>query len=255
MNMLRKYLLITSLSILFVTTYSQIPGQPGPIVGFPGGTVPANLDLPKFDLDFQGGTPTLLIVHINEALRKQQQNVNVIIPTEYDSVGIPPMKLKSVNVQQVFEALTRTSQKRVTVATGVVDYGAAGIPTRRTSYSEQFSSYSFQAVPPISTNSIWYFVVTEPSKIEEVKTCQFYQLGPYLQQGLNVNDITTAIKAGYKMLGESAAPELNFHEETSLLIAVGPESKLKLIDQVLSQLSKAKPAGPEKSEKPEKPKS
>jgi hypothetical protein len=56
-----------------------------------------------------------------------------------------------------------------------------------------------------------------------------------------VDDITTAVRTGWNMLGETNAPELNFHEDTKLLIAVGPLDKLQLIDEVLSELKKALP--------------
>jgi hypothetical protein len=204
-------------------------------------------ELPKFDLNFPGGKPEQLIERINDALKDSP--VNVIIPTEYDNIQIPPMKLKNVNVQQVFEALGRASQKSVNYPTGFQAYGPPLQFPGQTIQSFT-TSYMFQATPPIQTNSVWYFVVQKPPQTEEQTVCRFYQLGPYLEQGLNINDITTAIKAGYKMLGEPAPPELNFHKETQLLIAVGPSSKLKLIDEALSQLTKAKAPAAEKTEKP-----
>jgi hypothetical protein len=55
--------------------------------------------------------------------------------------------------------------------------------------------------------------------------------------------VTTAVQAGWKMLGEKETPQLNFHEETKLLIAVGEPTKLELIDSVLAELGKALPPG------------
>ena len=40
-----------------------------------------------------------------------------------------------------------------------------------------------------------------------------------------MDDITTAIETGYKMLGEPA-PVINFHKDTKLLIAVGELARL-----------------------------
>jgi hypothetical protein len=202
-------------------------------------------DLPKFNLDFPGGPPQMLVQLINQELKKSP--VNVIIPEEAKKVVIPPMKLKDVTVQQVFQALMGQSRR----GEDRTVYSGDGRILRQ----EYSTSYFFQAVSPITTNTIWTLKVSEPPpKVEEPKVCRFYQLSPFLDQGLSVNDITTAIKAGYKMLGESNAPDLNFHEETRLLIAVGPESKLKLIDQVLTQLPKPKTepskTDPQKAEKP-----
>ena len=43
------------------------------------------------------------------------------------------------------------------------------------------------------------------------------------------------------MLGEKTPPTMSFHKETKLLIAVGDQGKLQLIDTVLEQLSKGIP--------------
>jgi hypothetical protein len=60
---------------------------------------------------------------------------------------------------------------------------------------------------------------------------------PYLgPSSYTVEDITTAIQTGWKMLGETNMPNVSFHKDTKLLIAFGEEEKLKLIDDVLSQL-------------------
>jgi len=75
-----------------------------------------------------------------------------------------------------------------------------------------------------------------------------------------VDDITTAIKTGWEMMGlsgaggfgggggsggggrESAQPKISFHKDTKLLIAVGEPSKLETIDAVLKALQTAKDA-------------
>jgi hypothetical protein len=70
--------------------------------------------------------------------------------------------------------------------------------------------------------------------------CRFFQLGPYLQAGVKVEDITTAIETAWKMLGENTAPKIKFHQDTKLLIAVGQVERLMVIDEVLEKL----PGGP-----------
>jgi hypothetical protein len=74
------------------------------------------------------------------------------------------------------------------------------------------------------------------------KACRFYLLSPYLERGLTVDDITTAIQTGWKMLGDSSTtPSISFHKETKLLIAVGEPGKLEVIDAVLRALESPKP--------------
>jgi hypothetical protein len=69
-----------------------------------------------------------------------------------------------------------------------------------------------------------------------VQICRFYALGPYLDWGLSIDDITTAIKTGAKMLGDTNEPTISFHKDTRLLIAVGEPGKLDIIDSVLKAL-------------------
>jgi hypothetical protein len=93
------------------------------------------------------------------------------------------------------------------------------------------------------------------------KVCRFYSLAPYLDRHITVDDITTAIETGWKMLGDSAPANISFHKDTKLLIAVGEPSKLETIDAVLKALAVAGEPGaasaapsPAPAEKP-KPKS
>ena len=89
------------------------------------------------------------------------------------------------------------------------------------------------------------------------KVCRFYSLASYLERHLTVDDITTAIETGWKMLGENPLPKISFHKDTKLLIAVGEPAKLETIDAVLRALesskgtaSVAEPAVPNHVEKP-----
>lgn len=224
--MIRKILAI-ALALVFAGGVSAQIAKPGidPATGLPLGVEPPAL--PIFNLNFPGGSPELFIEYINEELRNIAP-LNAIIPKEYADIQVPPMKLIDVNVQQVFEALGSATSK--------LEHWTDQNNRIQTSSS----SFTFQTAKPVTKNSIWYLLVQKPNPREEPKMCRYYQLAPYLESGLDVNDITTAIKAGYKMLGETNAPELNFHKETQLLIAVAPQSKLMLIDDVLRNLAGSK---------------
>lgn len=203
-----------------------MPAAIDPLTGLP---IPQP-ELPKFNLDFPGGTPDTFVEYINEEI-KTKAPLNAIVPHEYREIMVPAMKLKSVNVEQVFEALGKATAKTEQWV-------------GQNNVIQQFnSSFTFETKQPVTTNSIWYLVVKRPDPSpdprDKVLSVRYYQLAPYLEQGLDVNDITTAIKAGYKMLGETNPPELNFHKETQLLIAVAPYSKLTMIEEVLRNLPKA----------------
>ena len=105
----------------------------------------------------------------------------------------------------------------------------------------------------ITDDTIWYFYVEKPALppvSDSAKVCRFYALDPFLALGYTVDDITTAIKTGWDMMGlsagkdvspESAEPSLSFHKDTKLLIAVGEPSKLETVDAVLKALREAMP--------------
>jgi len=100
------------------------------------------------------------------------------------------------------------------------------------------STYGFSTQGKPSDDSIWYFYsyASPPPPSPPAKVCRFYSLANYVDQGLSVDDITTAIETGWKMLGETSPPTISFHKDTKLLIAVGDPSKLETIDAVLKAL-------------------
>jgi hypothetical protein len=198
--------------------------------------------LPTFDLDFPGGTPADLVAAIQKASGKP---LNAIIPDRYAQEHLPAMKMKEVNTAKLFEALLSSSREKVPIITDIYRDG------RSPSFTYETRSYGFRTQGTPREDSIWYFQVDEtktPPFLEEsepgpTNICRFYQLERYLQMDYKVEDITTAITTGWKMLGVKPVPTLSFHKETQLLIAVGPSDSLKLVDQLLSQLTTARGPG------------
>jgi hypothetical protein len=189
----------------------------------------ANTDAPaltKFNLDFPGGTPAQLVKAIEKAMDKP---LNVIIPEEDADVQLPPLKMSNVDVAQLFQALGAASKKVVSMLNQ--QFGG---------YSQQQTGYGFEMPSGKPTDdSVWYFYVLKPSLppvFSTEKICQFFSLAPYLDRGLTVDDIITAIQTGWKMAGVTSPPELNYHKETKLLIAFGGPNELQTIQQVLQTL-------------------
>ena len=198
-------------------------------------------NLTKFDLDFPGGAPKGLVAAIEKATKKP---LNAIIPTEDADLQMPPLKMNDVDVVQLFQALGAASLKQETRNTSM-NYNF-GTPSY--SYTTVNTGYSFKTEGQISDDSIWYFHVVNPPQPQitpptPAKACRFYQLRPYMDGGLTVDDITTAIQTGWKMMGDTSPPEISFHKETKLLIAVGAPDKLEIIDDVLKALQ-AEPQNP-----------
>ncbi|HTY88251.1 MAG TPA: hypothetical protein VMB80_12360 [Candidatus Acidoferrum sp.] len=163
---------------------------------------PETPPLTRFNLDFPGGTPGELLTAIQKEIGKP---LNAIVYNEYAGAVIPPLKLKNVDVVQLFQALRNSGNA----------FCSAG--DRNGIQCE---------------NSIWVYGGSRP----QTKACRFYSLAPYLDRGLKVDDITTAVETGWKMMGVTNTPAISFHKETKLLIAVGEPGKLETIDAVLMAL-------------------
>ena len=196
--------------------------------------------LTKFNLDFPGGAPKELVAAIQKATGKP---LNAIIPDEHANIKLPPLKMTGVDVPQLFQALQLASAKVIAYVTGNSFGGFGGGGGQNQSYQQMNTSYGFRTSGTPTDDSIWYFYADKPNlpTLEPVKTSRFYALTPYLDRGLTVDDITTAIQAGWKMLGDKETPTISFHKETKLLIAVGEPDKLRVIDDVLKALEPASP--------------
>ncbi len=195
----------------------------------------------RFDLDFAGGTPRELVAAIQKALKRP---LNAIVPDEYADTKLPALKMSGVTASQLFMALEQASRRQESV-----QYGAG--------YSMFNTSCGFRATGPVSDDTIWYFYVDKPTRLPASaarKVCRFYSLAPYLDRQLTVDDITTAIETAWKMLGEAAPPEIKFHKDTKLLIAVGDPGKLETIDAALAALEVPKPAAAASGQKSSEPK-
>jgi hypothetical protein len=144
-----------------------------------------------------------------------------------------------VTVPNLFRAMELASMK-------TIPYRSVTHPNGSHSYQQLNTAISFSTEGLLSDDSIWYFRGRQQppdlsfldTKPAPVKVSRFYALTPYLEQGLKVEDITTAIQTGWKMLGEKEPPSISFHQETKLLIAVGEPGKLETIDAVLQALQR-----------------
>ena len=200
--------------------FPSVFAQPAQQLPQPGAAATQKPELTKFDLDFPGGTPRQLVEAIEKASGKP---LNAVIPDEDADLHLPALKMRAVNVAELFEALFVSSRKTIQTPRG----GAS-------------VEYGFKTMGNLSENSIWFFYHLQPNAYREEKACRFYQLAPYLET-YKVEDITTAIQTGWKMLGETNPPTISFHKDTKLLIAVGEPSKLQPIDSVLQNLAQGMP--------------
>ena len=184
----------------------------------------------RFDLDFPGGTPAELVAAIEKASGRP---LNVIIPEDHARTRLPALRLHQVDVPKLFEALFEAMKRQEFRMSANFD----------TSGSETHTVFQTKDRPP-TESSIWFFQVYGIRQVDRIT--RFFSLKPYLQSGLTVDDITTAIRTAWEMRGDTETPALKFHEETQLLIAVGPPEQLVTIRDVLKTLGDniTQPVGP-----------
>lgn len=207
--------LVIGLGLLSVTSAFGQDKTPSP----PSQTAPSPASsLTKFDLDFPGGTPAELIAAIE---RGMGHSLNAIVPAEYAKVKIPALKMRGVTAAELFQALMQSSRNAFFLPTGA--------PVE--------NNYGFSTTGLPSDNSVWNFHMVGMG-VPHDRISRFYLLTPYLERGLTVDDITTAIHTGWKMLGDEPAPALSYHPETKLLIVVGRESQIHTVEGVLGALDK-----------------
>ncbi len=193
---------------------------------------PAEPSLIKFSLDFPGGTPKELVAAIEKATVRP---LNAIVPDGLANTMLPALKMNNVDVSVLFQALAAASRKSEAVVTSGGGFGGP------MNYQIANTACGFrQGTEGRPTDdTIWYFYVEKPvfpPVSSSGKVCRFYSLAPYVDRGLSVDDITTAIETGWKMLGETSPPNISYHKDTKLLIAVGEASKLETIDAALRAL-------------------
>jgi hypothetical protein len=249
----KRFISILGFASLAVPLLADEPAQPGakPAAAAQNLVQAAAIatdNLPRFDLDFHGGSPKDLVGAINEALSEKpgllkadgalaKSTINVIIPDDSQEIRLPAMSLKNISVSDLFRAVTKAGNKTVQYRDGF---------NNEHMYN---AGYSFTTEDhPANPNSVWYFSQQKPASWREdtnvpPKECRFYQLSPYLET-YKVEDITTAVETAWKMLGETNLPVVSFHKDTKLLIAVGDERDLRLIDTVLQQLKPPQQGGP-----------
>ncbi len=234
------------LAALALTPTMVLRAQPAPAAtvplpaGYTARPAPEAPALARFNLDFAGGEPGELVDAISNAAGKP---LNAVIPDELRRLRLPALRLREVTAPELFRALERAGMNAGNSQSGYQVLPMGGVP------GNNHPAFGFvTADNPPRDGSIWTFYGQAPRAAAdqpEGYPCRFFQLGPYLDAGYKVEDILTSVEIGWKMMGQKPVPELKFHPETKLLIAVGPPAALSMIDDALSQLKR--PSAPPKA--------
>lgn len=158
--------------------------------------------LTRFNLDFPGGTPAELARAIAKASGK---HFNLVVMPRIADLRMPALNLANVTISDLSTVLNAIRTAQLVIAS----HGSG----------------------EITDDTVWYLDFYSP---DEVALSQFFNLTPYLDT-FTVDDITTALKTAWGLMGE-APPKLTFHKETKLLIAVGTQVQLQLIQNELDAL-------------------
>src|SRR5271157_5155688 len=112
---MKKHLLLflggslLSFNLVSAQTVSLVPGMPPAAKDSSAYVlVKATNALPRFDLDFPGGTPKDLVKAVIKATGKP---LNAVIPDDCADLKISAVSVKNVTVAQLFEALIQASKK------------------------------------------------------------------------------------------------------------------------------------------------
>src|SRR6266850_3475031 len=200
-------ILIVSIGLICFPALAQLTGvtaKHGPADG-------------PFDLTFPGGTARDLVDAIKKAGEEQSKAgivVNVLLPPELSELKVPPMQLRSVTAQTIFDSLN-------IVWRDTFEWHRA-IP----------QGWMPGAYPP-KLGDIWIL----SRKPDQRKTQAFY-VGHLLKK-FKIDDITTAVRTTWQLGSndeKATKPELKYHQDTQLLIALADDPQLKTASEVLSQL-------------------
>lgn len=151
---------------------------------------------------------------------------NIVIQPDCASGLIPPIKLRDVTAAQVFNAINTLREP-------------------------EFQDGMFRLVPQ-QEGEIWALVKTTRLKPDfgglrqqhgfqnapqqSGRICKVFNLTPVLEV-YNIDDVTTAIKGAWELLGSQEAPDLKFHNDTKLLIVVGASEHLVVVQDVIRELT------------------
>ncbi len=183
------------------------PSAPG-IPGNPGGVVE-----PTFDIDFPGGTVVEFVAAVGAA---RGRSANILIDENDRSIRIPKFAMRQVTLGSLMQAINRLGRMR--------------------EQGFEFDSGNY-AVPG---EAVWSLAVVRPRSAAEEQV-KFFNLEPFLSKN-SVEDITTALNAGYQLkTGSNERLNLKFHKETQLLMVRGGPEVLAMVADVLTQLKASQP--------------
>ena len=185
---------------------------------------------------FNGGTATEFVEMLKGHL---DVSPNIIIAPKLRDTPIPELELKKVTLADIFQALNTLSEDKSiqwqlsgsTEPIWVLNPAPGALNTPAQVGGAGFPGASGFGMPGMMVDPL----TGAPIPLNNGRICQILPLGKYLGE-YKVEDITTAVKTAWSMMGDDAGAQLKYHTDTKLLIAVGTSGQLSILSQVLSSL-------------------
>lgn len=164
----------------------------------------------RIDIDFAGGT----ILQLLEVIEKTNGiKPNVIVSKEAAHLNLPPVKLQAVTVAEAIVAVEKLEVINETMI-------------------------RVNETPNVLT-VVAYDKKKRQEKPKAEPISQVFDTRSLTSDEFGVVDIVTAIKATWEMMGFNGHAQVKYHEETKLLIVVGPRHALIAASDLMSTLQNA----------------
>jgi hypothetical protein len=210
------WLLSTFTPALAQNLFGQVPMAVDPTTGLPvapAKPIPETWSKEIKDFKFDGVPMGEIVVYLQEKVT----GINFVITPDAAEYVLPPVRLSSVTLEDVFTAIRIISSGEIQIS-------------------------------PESAMLVSVTRIAPPAKPRGFKkSCVAYNLSLYLQgkQGpeleQSMKDVEDALERCWKMLDQAnnqryERPALSLHAPTKMLIAVGEPDQLMVIEQIVRQL-------------------
>lgn len=169
--------------------------------------------------------------------------INFIVPVSGRDEPVPKLRLRNVTLGDILKVIELASEGRIRASMPGETHG-----------SEATGLASSSASDRLGDNIVAFRIGSVPgtaAALPSAAVCRVFSLAPYLagrsekEAQRAAKELYAAIDVAWDMLRKQdrdvQLPNLTYHEGTRLLIAVGREKDLLVIDQIVRQLSGAAP--------------
>ena len=218
--------------------HAQEGGQPArPQNSDPVASAQPRPSMPVIDVDFKGGTVAQFVQAVQQAaMQASKTPVNIMVPAEAQQVELPPIQFRRVSAETALQSLqyafgdrnqhtfaarnmTSSGDESLTFAIQYVVGRTPGVPQSafpmQPTMSQAYSLRDLITAPPNASQSDASLRMSADTVLGALK-------------------LAAELESGDKRVEPT---QLLFHPDTQLVIARGTQDQLRLIENVIGQLS------------------